>query len=207
MAKDPIELVPSIDPIGHISSPFSSSPFSGARRPQFARSICHAVTKGQSVYKWTLPCGNECRRKRPVSTRAETRNTSICPSDERRTVSCKIRRVRLKRCSHCAMFRSRPSVPMNICMSHVVPVGQLADYIAVVGLAEIKLDRELGDAPTILHLKASWLPIFSTFHSSAGRAGLQPQVCARGSRARLRTHLSPRTQRRCLGCLMQAACN
>jgi hypothetical protein len=37
-------------------------------------------------------------------------------------------------------------------MLHDNTVGQLADYIAVVGLAEIDLDKDLGDAPTILHL-------------------------------------------------------
>jgi hypothetical protein len=37
-------------------------------------------------------------------------------------------------------------------MLHGNTVGQLADYIAVVGLAEINLGRDLGDAPTILHL-------------------------------------------------------
>jgi hypothetical protein len=37
-------------------------------------------------------------------------------------------------------------------MLHDITVGRLADYIAVVGLAEINLDRDLGDAPTILHL-------------------------------------------------------
>ncbi|HEY6620214.1 MAG TPA: hypothetical protein VIY68_11745 [Steroidobacteraceae bacterium] len=37
-------------------------------------------------------------------------------------------------------------------MLHDNTVGQLADYIAVVGLAEINLDGNLGDAPTILHL-------------------------------------------------------
>jgi hypothetical protein len=37
-------------------------------------------------------------------------------------------------------------------MLHDYTVGQLADYIAVVGLAEIHLDTDPGDAPTILHL-------------------------------------------------------
>jgi hypothetical protein len=37
-------------------------------------------------------------------------------------------------------------------MLHDNTVGQLADYIAVVGLAEIDFDKDLGDAPTILHL-------------------------------------------------------
>jgi hypothetical protein len=37
-------------------------------------------------------------------------------------------------------------------MLHDITVSRLADYIAVVGLAEINLDRDLGDAPTILHL-------------------------------------------------------
>jgi hypothetical protein len=33
--------------------------------------------------------------------------------------------------------------------------GQLADYIAMIGLAEVNLDKNLGDAPTILHLFAA----------------------------------------------------
>jgi hypothetical protein len=33
-----------------------------------------------------------------------------------------------------------------------VTLGQLAAYVAVVGLAEIRVDAKLGDAPTILHL-------------------------------------------------------
>lgn len=37
-------------------------------------------------------------------------------------------------------------------MLHDITVGRLAAYIAVVGLAEINLDRDLGDAPTILRL-------------------------------------------------------
>jgi hypothetical protein len=30
--------------------------------------------------------------------------------------------------------------------------GQLADYVALIGLAEVNLDKDLGDVPTILHL-------------------------------------------------------
>ena len=33
--------------------------------------------------------------------------------------------------------------------------GQLADYVAMVGMAKLDLDRPLGDAPTILRLFAS----------------------------------------------------
>jgi hypothetical protein len=33
-----------------------------------------------------------------------------------------------------------------------VTIGQLADYVAMVGLAQIDLDAKLGDAPTILRL-------------------------------------------------------
>jgi hypothetical protein len=33
-----------------------------------------------------------------------------------------------------------------------VSFGQLADYIALIGLAELRLDANVGDAPTILHL-------------------------------------------------------
>lgn len=36
-----------------------------------------------------------------------------------------------------------------------VNFGQLADYIAMVGLAETNLDQAMGDAPTILHLFAA----------------------------------------------------
>jgi hypothetical protein len=31
-------------------------------------------------------------------------------------------------------------------------MGQLADYVAMVGLAQIRLDRDTGSAPTILHV-------------------------------------------------------
>jgi hypothetical protein len=31
-------------------------------------------------------------------------------------------------------------------------VGQLADYVAMVGLAEIRVDADLGETPTILQL-------------------------------------------------------
>jgi hypothetical protein len=41
---------------------------------------------------------------------------------------------------------------VDMSMLHDNTVGQLADYIAVVGLAEINLDKDLGNAPTILHL-------------------------------------------------------
>jgi hypothetical protein len=48
---------------------------------------------------------------------------------------------------------------LDTTMLHGNTVGQLADYIAVVGLAEINLDGNLGDAPTILHLfRASGQP-------------------------------------------------
>jgi hypothetical protein len=33
-----------------------------------------------------------------------------------------------------------------------INIGQLADYVGVIGLAEINLDKDLGDAPTILSL-------------------------------------------------------
>lgn len=33
-------------------------------------------------------------------------------------------------------------------------IGQLADYIAMIGLAQIRLDSDLGSAPTILRLFA-----------------------------------------------------
>ncbi len=36
-----------------------------------------------------------------------------------------------------------------------VSFGQLADYVAMVGLAEVRLDANVGDAPTILHLFSS----------------------------------------------------
>jgi hypothetical protein len=36
-----------------------------------------------------------------------------------------------------------------------VSFGQLADYIALIGLAELRVDANVGDAPTILHLFAA----------------------------------------------------
>jgi len=33
-----------------------------------------------------------------------------------------------------------------------INIGQLADYVGVIGLAQINLDKDLGDAPTILSL-------------------------------------------------------
>ena len=39
-------------------------------------------------------------------------------------------------------------------------IGQLVDYIGMVGLAEINLDKDLGDAPTILNVfKTSESPL------------------------------------------------
>jgi hypothetical protein len=86
-------------------------------------------------------------------------NTSFFSADG---IPCKVYNEGIRICEQgtqigqvrLSSVRDLTSVVVLVDARHIkeVKMGQLAAYIAMVGLAEIRIDAKLGDAPTILHL-------------------------------------------------------